>query len=506
MPHDQNSASHRSGNQPHESHDQNPHSDWSTSQQQTSHDLSHDQILKAEQPLPPEPIESDSPAVTETEQTEQVNTEVDMQPRVELYGSHPSPRVRQRHDVPPPENDTVQPPAINKHSKPNLLYNSPSKADKTPHSSIISNVQVQPAASQSSPKSVHSTKPVIEDPPPHPTAPVANPPKVGQPVSVPWDKPQPPSGHRRPPPPPPAQRNQTAPQDPQVSQRSPPRQERPEARPSAATRPSALKVDYAHSAGFDHEHHYHHHEQPEGRYDAHYQQPHDQYDENRQYPPEHQQYPHEHHQYPPENHQQYPSEQNIRGRYGEIRAHRQLFTESQHDQGMYDIDEDRVEGRRFRQMQPMPHQYYMDHAGGRPAGYRPDLKDIRERSSSGRSFGSLSSSDSQDDKQTPIKIPGRRHLSSDSPSEPTTPVAPMSLRDASRMMPKTRISNASYRVATMSDMNPIDMEPTHRDRAPAPHNRHRPTPSRRQGGLPGHVREGITQGVWSHYNYITNDW
>jgi len=162
---------------------------------------------------------------------------------------------------------------------------------------------------------------------------------------------------------------------------------------------------------------------------------------------------------------------------------------------MYDIDEDKVEGRRFRQMQPMPHQYYMEHAGGRPGGYRPDLKDIRERSSSGRSFGSISSSESQDDKQTPIRIPGRQHLSSDSPSEPTTPVTPMSLKEASRMMPKTRISNASYRVATMSDMNPVDMEPTSRDRAPAPHSRHhRPTPSRRQGGLPGHVRQGINQG------------
>ena len=170
-----------------------------------------------------------------------------------------------------------------------------------------------------------------------------------------------------------------------------------------------------------------------------------------------------------------------------------------------------VEGRRFRQMQPVPHQYYMEHAGGRPTelsregrGSDPNL--LRDRASSGRSFASLSSNDSQDDKQMPIKIPGRRHLSSGTPtSDPPTPVSSMSLREAARLMPQGLV-NPSYRVATMAvDVMPnqppvgsAQSQSTPQSRVSA-QGHVRPTPSRRKGGLPGHVRKGIVQGVWSLY-------
>lgn len=192
------------------------------------------------------------------------------------------------------------------------------------------------------------------------------------------------------------------------------------------------------------------------------------------------------------------SEGNIRGRYNEIRGNRGSDADISTHSGespAYRAEEDAVEGRRFRQMQPVPYQYYIDHAGDGPrdralSGRGSDSNLVKDRSSSNRSFASLSSSESQEDKNVPIRIPSRRHLSSDSPSDPPTPVAPMSLRDASRLMPQGLV-NPSYRVATMADMMPSSGA----SHPPTSRGGMRPTPSRRQGGLPGHVRQGIVQGV-----------
>jgi len=156
-------------------------------------------------------------------------------------------------------------------------------------------------------------------------------------------------------------------------------------------------------------------------------------------------------------------------------------------------NEEDVENRRFRHMQPVPHQYYLERSGQPTAKERGasvrGADPVRDRSASDRSFTSFSSADSADDKQTPIRIPGRRHLSSETPSDPPTPVKPLTLQDAARLMPQGLV-NPSYRVATMSDMMPSSAS-----RPSAVAHGSKPSSSRRQGGLPGHVRHGIVQGV-----------
>lgn len=162
--------------------------------------------------------------------------------------------------------------------------------------------------------------------------------------------------------------------------------------------------------------------------------------------------------------------------------------------------QDNVEERRFRQMHPVPHEFYMQQATGRNPdrvyGRSSEPLTQRDRASSGRSFTSQSSADSTDnlhssEKQLPIRIPGRRHLSSDaSPVAELPPTKPISLREATRIMGKGGLVNPSYRVA-IDMMPPSKQQMSGRPRLSP----NKPTPSKRQGGLPTHVRHGIDEGV-----------
>lgn len=399
-------------------------------------------LFAASQPLPVIPDEEEAP---------EPEANVNMAAATELYPPHSSPRVRRHYDVVPGQEDEA-PPAINRTSKPHSVshHGAPSPSnqngDHTLHVAPRRPVPLPPHK----PSVDYSKKPVIEDPIPHPTGPPVHRPAVHSApsptgsrhssseahtpgVHIPYDKPV---GRRF-----------------ERSAHTTP----PEHSPAAPARPDVLHVVPPHHGPADNV--------------DHLRGNHSLYEEI---------------------HQPDPS---IRTRYSEVRSHKLQAPSPETDPYGHRLDGD-VESRRFRQMQPVPHQYYIDHAGGRSAELSSRGSDsnlYKDRSSSGRSFASLSSNDSQDDKLTPIRIPGRRHLtSSDSPlSDPPTPVAPLSLREASRLMPQGLV-NPSYRVATMA----VDVMPdTGARHSQGSSHRNRPTPSHRKGGLPSHVRHGIVQGV-----------
>lgn len=383
--------------------------------------------------------EAPLPAIPDEEEPASEST---MSAVTELYPAHVTPRARPRYDTVPQENTTA--PAINRTSKPYVGGSNTPPQRTTENGTHYTHNTSRSSVSMPTPKPTvdYSRKPTVHPPASHPASPTSSDSVTSSPTS--YEKP---TGRRY--------ERSTYPNN-STKQTSPPGPHRPPPTPPA-TRPDVLNVNSSATT-------------PGCKIDYYGTQSH--YEE----------IPH-----------QPMADSSIRSRYAEVSHSRA----SEVDTPSSSVSED-VESRRFRQMQPIPQQYYMSHqSGGRPTdtrgsdslrGIDPNL--VKDRSSSGRSFASLSSTDSHDDKQMPIKIPGRRHLSSDTPtSDPPTPVAPMSLREASRIMPQGLV-NPSYRVATMA----VDVMPSGAGR-PFPHGVGRPVPSRRVGGLPTHVRSGIVQGV-----------